>query len=199
VSLISPPLSPQVNPSSILEVTTMISISGTIGAALSAAALSFLGLLITKQSKISEFRQQWIDALRQEVASLISNAFTIFESDSSDPNQSYAELHRLTSLIALRLNPGEEQSKALLAAVNGLRDELHSSTTFTAVQSKVQILISATQAVLKMEWQRVKSGELFYRWVFRIAVGGTGVFLVVWLAQHHSWLGFLLRFFHTQN
>lgn len=40
---------------------------GAVGAAMIAAFVSFLGLIIGKEQKTSEFRQAWIDALRSEL------------------------------------------------------------------------------------------------------------------------------------
>ena len=40
--------------------------------AIIAGFVSFIGLVITKEQKVSEFRQVWIDALRNDVAELMS-------------------------------------------------------------------------------------------------------------------------------
>jgi hypothetical protein len=40
-------------------------IAGTLVAAAIAAFISLVGLIITKESKVSEFRQAWIDACEQ--------------------------------------------------------------------------------------------------------------------------------------
>jgi hypothetical protein len=37
-----------------------------------AGAFSLLGLLISKEQKVSEFRQAWIDALRADIAALVA-------------------------------------------------------------------------------------------------------------------------------
>jgi hypothetical protein len=43
--------------------------SDASAAALIAGIVSVIGLLITNQSKVSEFRQKWIDALRERCRS----------------------------------------------------------------------------------------------------------------------------------
>ena len=48
-----------------------------VEAALIAGGVSFAGLLITNQSKVSEFRQTWINALREDVATVITHALEI--------------------------------------------------------------------------------------------------------------------------
>jgi hypothetical protein len=50
---------------------------GAIAAALIAGLLTFLGLIVAKENKTSEFRQAWIDSLRLDFAKLISNARAI--------------------------------------------------------------------------------------------------------------------------
>jgi hypothetical protein len=49
----------------------------TVGTALLGAGIAIVGLVISKESKVSEFRQQWIDGLRADVASLVSTAIAI--------------------------------------------------------------------------------------------------------------------------
>ena len=45
---------------------------GVITAALIAGFFSLLNLIVSKEQKVSEFRQQWIDSLRQELADHIA-------------------------------------------------------------------------------------------------------------------------------
>ena len=49
----------------------------TITAAILAAIASLLGLIISKESKVSEFRQKWIDELRKDVAWVLGEATLI--------------------------------------------------------------------------------------------------------------------------
>ena len=46
-------------------------------AAILAAIASFLGLMISKESKISEFRQKWIDELRKDISWVLGEATRI--------------------------------------------------------------------------------------------------------------------------
>ena len=52
---------------------------GAIFAALIAGFFSYLNLIISKESKISEFRQDWVDHLRTEIGNYAAsvNAFII--------------------------------------------------------------------------------------------------------------------------
>jgi hypothetical protein len=42
-----------------------------------AGAFSYLGLVLSKEQKVSEFRQAWIDGLREDLAALISAVFVM--------------------------------------------------------------------------------------------------------------------------
>jgi CHASE3 domain sensor protein len=157
--------------------------------ALIAGGVSLAGLLITNQSKVSEFRQEWINALRDDVASLVTHAL---QAHAAQEAEVAVKINEAVARIRLRLNPKEEESKAILAAMLKLRGAVYSATDFDQVKSGVEELISATQVVLKKEWSRVKTGEPFYRWTFRVVVAGVLLLVLVVLYQKHQWL---LHFF----
>ena len=165
-----------------------------IGAALIAGGASFIGLLITNQSKVSEFRQEWIDSLRDEVATLISDVFTIHDAqttrrDLKNLDACFTEMHKVNALISLRLNLKEKESLAIISAMAALKDAIYSEkSTFPEVAAKVDSLTHATNVVLKSEWRRVKRGESLYRWTFRIVLVATLVLLVLLLTRNIQWL-----------
>jgi len=103
-------------------------ITGTIIAALITAVISFLGLIISKESKVSEFRQAWIDALRAEIAAVITHARAIYYAARLNPPGNSTEWQHFRddtvasndawAKIKLRLNPKEDSSTALLQALD---------------------------------------------------------------------------------
>jgi hypothetical protein len=50
----------------------------TILAALFTSSLALLGLTVGKDSKVSEFRQQWIDGLRADVSEFLASVQHVF-------------------------------------------------------------------------------------------------------------------------
>src|SRR5579864_3724332 len=92
-------------------------IAGTIIAAFIAAVISLVGLLISKENKVSEFRQAWIDALREEIASVITHAHAIhgaylakFPSNPEiwrNMREDFVKINEAWAKIKLRLNPDE--------------------------------------------------------------------------------------------
>ena len=148
--------------------------------ALIAGGVSLVGLLISNQSKVSEFRQEWINALREDIALYISHA--------GRPGGEIAKLNETSSRIQLRLNPDEPESKAVFDAMHGVRRaSVESTSEFVAVGTAASDLVKATQVVLK-EWLRVKTGEPFYRWTFRSVVAGLLLLVLVFLYQKHQWM-----------
>lgn len=154
-----------------------------------AGAVTLTGLLITKQSKVSEFRQEWINALRDDVALLITHTLEIHATDGiKEAASSFAKIHETTARIQLRLNPEEQESISMFTAMSNLREAIHSVADFAQVNARVEELIRATQVVLKKEWRRVKTGEPFYRWTFRAVVAGLLLLILVFLYHNRQWL-----------
>jgi hypothetical protein len=106
----------------------------------------------------------------KDVAALITRAFTIFESNGMNKqalDEAFAVVHLVTSRIVLRLNPREPETDGIVAAMNTLREAIHTTdATFAEMNNAVSGLTVATQVVLKKEWRRVKRGEPFYRVAF---------------------------------
>jgi hypothetical protein len=156
----------------------------TIEAGLIATGVTLLGILITNQAKVSEFRQQWINALREDAATLITHTLILH---SASPNEtveeSYSQLHQTSARIRLRLNPKEEKTLAVFAAMNTMRDANHSDIGFPEMSQRVDDFTIAVQDVLKSEWKRVKFGEPFYRVISILVILSVVFFLVSFLAH----------------
>jgi hypothetical protein len=141
-----------------------------IGGAIIAAGVSLFSLINSKEAKISEFRQQWIDALREDLATLVSAVFESHGADESKRTEAFNKANLVTARIALRLNNGEDKSHDLQEKLDHLRDGLHdinvlySETAFEQVETRANLAIDAGKLLLKSEWKRVKSGEPTYRW-----------------------------------
>lgn len=186
---------------------TIFVAAGTIAAALISGTIAFLNLIISKEQAVSEFRQRWIDALREEIADFLSAANSIsvhsqvaFAKRESkevpleealeplhDPlGRLYATYHR----IMLRLNP--EEHKELSVRINVLENAMSNPKVLvepTTLGYMLADVNTEAQSMLKMEWTRVKRGEATYRVVklvsavlFGLAVLGTGFIIVEYIA-----------------
>ena len=148
---------------------------GAITAALITGLVSFLGLIISKEQKVSEFRQAWIDSLRSELAALISHANAIHGAGMAKLGSSsetwkvvrddFVGINNAAANIRLRLNPKEEQAKAVLGKVEELEQALAPDRPmdYSEINRVEQELVAAAQVLLKNEWLRVRRGERAYR------------------------------------
>jgi len=154
---------------------------GLIVAAVIAGYVAFFGLIISKEQTVSEFRQRWIDALRDDIAAVVSrvagiHGTSIVERDNpqlwNSVKADFIRFHEVMARIKLRLNPKEKrgEEKDATAAVLKALDDL--DVTFSSPQPQFHkldaitaTLVSNSQVILKENWKRVRSGET----VFRIA------------------------------
>src|SRR5271167_3688723 len=60
-----------------MTIPTLTSAIATIAAALVAGGVAFLASVLSKEQKTSEFRQTWIDALREDISKLIGSTEVI--------------------------------------------------------------------------------------------------------------------------
>lgn len=158
---------------------------GAISAAIIAGGISFISTVLAKDQKTSEFRQAWIDALRDDIAEEISLFTTLISSIRAmvehgntreeinryifDKEDSFRKIELVESRIKLRVNPREHTK--FLNALSALEQYVKESETFLdrqRGQDLVDQLTKESQAVLKNEWKRVKRGEpVFFatKWV----------------------------------
>ncbi len=96
----------------------VFSLSDSIVAAAIAATVSWLGLVISKETKISEFRQEWIDGLRKDIATLLGEATQYHASVLGlAPTSSVLKINQLMARIRLRLNLKEDNHQKLFDAI----------------------------------------------------------------------------------
>jgi len=149
-------------------------------APLVAGFLAVIGLVAAKENKTSEFRQKWIDELRNDVSDFLSNlAYSRIHHD----NETGKLANAARCKIKLRLNLEEEPSKVLHdASLRLIQLAMNSRTDEAAVKAGYEDLLDKTAVVLKNEWKRVKRGELRYRlslW-FALVMLSVSAISVVW-------------------
>ncbi|MDZ5458013.1 hypothetical protein [Azohydromonas lata] len=157
----------------------------TVFAACITASIAFLGIIISKENKTSEFRQEWINELRNDISSFLATANIIRRFVSwgarnlSEEKKSgaitdfvapkHAELSEVRHKIRLRLNPKEDDHIELIGSIESIVDLLMPGKPLGAAQGLYfdqfqAAVVASSQVILKEEWQRVKRGEpWFYR------------------------------------
>lgn len=156
-------------------------IEGTVMAALIASFVTLVGLIISKENKTSEFQQNWIDELRQDLSGLIGNFEAVvqtYRAADKDIEEHGGSLTRTAMMdmvrpeilaaetvyvkVLLRLNPVEHNT--LIERIEELRQSVIDNTPDEDVAHKLeQNLVVESQRVLKKEWRVVKSGETTFR------------------------------------
>jgi hypothetical protein len=167
------------------DVTPLIPVIGTVAAALVAGGIARANLIASKESKISEFRQAWINALRDDLAALFSNTRTLARAvqesralQPATPDKFHIEQSKITAVrhgaaetyhrIRLRLNGGQPDHKDLLRLLGVMMGAQQSYMTnkegdVAEPIAAVETAASYAEGVLKTEWDTVKLGERAYR------------------------------------
>ena len=154
----------------------------TVTASLIAATIAFVNLTLTKELKTSEFRQAWINSLREDLSTFFAcakafarateeqhaldksdseeNSFKISSDKVSDMRYQVAEVY---SRVILKLNYKEPEHEELLRLMKvaiekqnaALKNKSDSSETIKAID----IATKYSRPLIKNEWDRVKEGE----------------------------------------
>lgn len=168
--------------------------------AIIAGFVSFVGLVITKEQKVSEFRQAWIDDLRNDVAKLMSAinhfelAYLIYRKQNAgrlahdfiDENVEITnKIQLMIHRINLRLNP--KDSEGIIEELDNLSDILISPYEMmkdNALENATKSFSNKVHVVLKNEWERVKKGEPWFKFTkYGIIVLLIGLIVFVGLTQ----------------
>ena len=163
----------------------LFAVIASVLAALIAAGISFIHLTLTKEQKISDFRQTWIDGLREDLSTFFSlsramaratEEVRLSEEQKSNSKFGFTEdqvremrlpVAQAYYKIKLRLNAGEAYhiqllrliDDALAAQISSTRMDSDGTKTIPALESAVEY----SRHVLKTEWNRVKLGEPNFR------------------------------------
>ena len=184
-------------------------ILGAIIAAGITGVVSLLGLIISKEHKVSDFRQQWIDSLRDDISELLgytevaAQYVRAIQRDRGTDTEIYRlpselfekiknevrESERLYHKVLLRINP-EEHSEVvdILEEIRVLFsvDGLPSGEVLHNIEVR---LIKITQSILKNEWCRVKKGEptfLLAKYIAAIVLIASVCTAGVWLVTNYK-------------
>ncbi len=141
-----------------------------------AAALAAFGVLIAAiisigisrkslyLNSITVERTKWIGNVRSNIANISGQVHGISQRliedsvyDSTDDyHNSIREIHRLSSLITLQLNPFGEIDKNIIAILVNFSEAHREASTFSWIEYDV-LLISHAQWLFKTEWEKVKT------------------------------------------
>ena len=156
---------------------------GAVTAAIIAGLFSYLALIVSKEQKTSEFRQAWVDALREEMANFVASVrlmrYTVSnlkkqhgggippDKQHEAISEPYEKAIVAYNSILLRLNPKNPSSAALITLLKEVRDFIREGELEKATD-RLAATRDQARVVLKEEWERVKRGEPVFVWSKRI-------------------------------
>lgn len=180
------------------ELTILLSGAIPLAAAVFVGWSARSGLVASKENKVSEFRQLWINSLRDELKTLLACARVVIRSAQEQRNgpvenksmeftpskiqdirYKFAESFHA---IELRLNPDQEDHNELIRLLNSVKNQTQAfisdnSATPALSINAIELSVKQGAKVLKSEWITVKTGELAYRKALRL----TDTFLVIFV------------------
>lgn len=157
----------------------LLPVIGPVVAAIIASIIAFVVAVLSKESKISEFRRDWIESLRQESADYLSTVMFMMADVSfaerkgedvqeliSARSEQVIKLHSLHFSIVLRLRLSEHKK------IIDLFDKLDDSADqgYEACKLLVEKIRIELPMLLDLEWERVKAGEPLYQMLKKYAV-----------------------------
>lgn len=158
------------------EITPSLPALATITAAAIAGVVAFIISVLTKEHRISEFRQSWIDSLRNDISELLSffnllaAAFDREAKLCGDKNEALDEhwtkhhadlvnVQTLTNRVVLRLN--KKEHSVLIGKLAELEDSLGKGQAVSV--PIIDGIMTEVASLLKLEWERVKKGEAVFQ------------------------------------
>lgn len=151
-----------------------------VGAAVIAASAAFIGVVLGKEQKTTEFRQDWINAQRSDLARVLTLASNARTQACDKKAEILIDFDEALSRIRLRENPEKEEWKSVLEALDRLRDAAFAKEYGIDPMSDQNRVIALSQVLLKAEWSRVRAGETWFKaakWLLPPAVLFVGLAL----------------------
>jgi hypothetical protein len=181
----------------------LLVVAGAVLAALLTGVFSFVGLILSKEQKISEARLAWIESLRSDLSAMLSRIETLARLADSHlrslgraaftekqllefrekHKEAYYALEEARNRVTLRLtNSGEHQNLLgyLDTLVRVFRGNCENVTRVYEVQQQI---ITESQRILKTAWRRVKRGEMIFvltEIVLSVGILGVLILLALW-------------------
>lgn len=124
---------------------------GTVALAVATVYISHRNLAQLRKQKVAEFRLQWVEDLRKDVASIVALATIKNRSD-----QQVREMHEVQARIMLRLNRKEIDHLNVKDQIFELIALMRGEKTGNVFEQASKVVM-AFQDVFNTEWARIKS------------------------------------------
>ncbi|HJW87788.1 MAG TPA: hypothetical protein VJ440_14235, partial [Candidatus Brocadiaceae bacterium] len=168
---------------------TAFTIIGAVVAALLTGLFNLTNLIVSKEDKVSDFRQKWLDSLREESSKLLAIIDTLVRlvelrvlgklagltvdelaQFRKDHEVRYLELNEMLFRVQLRLNPSKHN--ALTERLALLKQAFYGPcNNIGEIRDLQGAVVADTQRTIKETWERVKQGEKTFRRMRKALVG----------------------------
>src|SRR5262249_8007399 len=164
-------------------------VAGAVIAAIVTGIFSLTTLLISKEDKVTDARQKWLDGLRDETAKFLAGIDTLVRlveviiskksgekrlagltvsdlaSFREENAEQYENLNEMKNRVLLRLDPQDHPN--LIKQINYLTIAFYdaSCNNLEEVRARQSEVIEGTQQAIKRAWEKVKQGEKTFRHV----------------------------------
>jgi hypothetical protein len=126
--------------------------------------VGFTGLYISYQNSkktifinsVTASRAKWIDTLRNNIAEYCGLAFQIFQSTTEEKLRKLDKIQQLRFLIKLQLNRSDPFDSLVIEKLDSIAFHVYDSSR-AELENEINVLISQTQDILKLEWEGVKA------------------------------------------
>lgn len=137
-----------------------------LGTVIGAIIAGFISNVLVREHKISTFRQEWINSLREVFSEFLSKseiAFIACKEGKNDFQNKIDSLKESINKAKMFLNQNEEPSKSLISRLEEFPEKhLKKAHDFDKYLKEKNYLSSTMQDILKDEWNRVRDGEIIW-------------------------------------
>lgn len=145
---------------------------GAVIAALIVMYSGYLNLKISRSHAVSDYRQEWINSVREKFSEFLNEADRILSDlsykhveetfEEQYPNESQSLKHKLYT-VRLFLNKNENEHTELIEKATQLKNHMLytplDKIDYDSIRQDNEALVGLFQDILKDEWNRVKWGE----------------------------------------
>lgn len=130
-----------------------------------ATALTIFGFVVVRGTKVSEFRQSWINDQRNDLSKLRAASRQLARCTGGTGDAAWLAFDEAATRINLHENPAKSEWKDVLDAIAALRIDLRAQPRRAAFDVDVAAadIESKARLLLKAEWKRVRFGEAGYK------------------------------------
>lgn len=135
--------------------------------------LVIFGIVVVRGTKITEFRQKWIDEQRADLALMLAHSGRVAQGLSTKPEEDLLQFDLAANRLRLRENPNRPEWTEAIADIDAIRSKLALAPGATPavvdISGEQASLIDHARMRLKLEWKRVRAGELGYKLLIGLA------------------------------